>query len=80
MACRQSVVCFLVSLLQAMGWSEGQGLGRNNQGITAPIEVCGVCACVHSRMVCVCVCVHSHVVCARVCVVCACVCGVCVCA
>lgn len=51
------MVCFLVSLLQAMGWSEGQGLGRNNQGITAPIEVC---ACVYA-LVCVCMCGCMHV-------------------
>lgn len=28
-------------LLQKMGWSEGQGLGRKNQGRTSIIEVCG---------------------------------------
>lgn len=26
-------------MLQAMGWKEGSGLGRNRQGITAPIQV-----------------------------------------
>ena len=26
-------------MLQAMGWQEGRGLGRRQQGITAPIEV-----------------------------------------
>ena len=26
-------------LLQKMGWSEGQGLGKANQGITNPVEV-----------------------------------------
>jgi hypothetical protein len=25
-------------LLQAMGWREGEGLGRQSQGITAPVE------------------------------------------
>ena len=26
-------------LMQAMGWKEGEGLGRSKQGITAPISV-----------------------------------------
>ena len=31
-------LCLLV-LLQAMGWTGGQGLGKSNQGITEPIKV-----------------------------------------
>ena len=27
-------------LLQKMGWSSGMGLGKSNQGRTAPVEVC----------------------------------------
>ena len=26
-------------LMQAMGWKEGEGLGKSKQGITAPIKV-----------------------------------------
>ena len=25
--------------MQKMGWAQGQGLGRENQGMSAPIEV-----------------------------------------
>mmetsp|Transcript_1481 Transcript_1481/g.2267 ORF Transcript_1481/g.2267 Transcript_1481/m.2267 type:complete len:117 (+) Transcript_1481:64-414(+) len=30
-----------VNLLKAMGWKEGEGLGRNNDGIAAPIGLDG---------------------------------------
>lgn len=26
-------------MMQAMGWKEGSGLGRNEQGMTSPVEV-----------------------------------------
>jgi hypothetical protein len=26
--------------MRKMGWSEGSGLGKKNQGISVPIEVC----------------------------------------
>lgn len=32
-------------LLQKMGWSEGQGLGRKNQGRTSIIEVSAIYTC-----------------------------------
>ena len=29
----------IIVVVQAMGWSDGQGLGRSNQGIVEPIKV-----------------------------------------
>ena len=37
-SCSNDHDCSLCTL-QAMGWSEGQGLGRANQGIVEPIKV-----------------------------------------
>lgn len=36
--------CYCVA--KAMGWSEGQGLGRDNQGIIDPIKVHVCCVCI----------------------------------